>query len=115
LLGHQNKIPTIYIKYGRVNKLKPDPAATGAHTTFKTDPVTGEVTGHATWDANAMPVQRTDIVGKDHGGVPTPHTHVNDPPQTNPNTGQTFPGKEKTVRPATPNEVPKPKPKTTKS
>jgi len=89
------------------NKLKPDPAATGPHSTWKTD-ADGNVTGHAQWDANGNPVQRTDVTGRSHGGVDTPHTHEYGPPNTNPNTGQTYPGREVNVRPATPEEIPKP-------
>ena len=89
------------------NKLKPDPNATGPHSTWKTDG-NGNVTGHAQWDANGNPVQRTDVTGRSHGGVNTPHTHEYGPPNTNPNTGQTYPGNEVNVRPATPGEIPKP-------
>jgi YD repeat-containing protein len=57
------------------NKLAPDPGAQGPHTTFKRDPQTESVAGHAEWDERGMPVKRTDITGAAHGPVATPHTH----------------------------------------
>ena len=88
------------------NHLKPDPDASGPHSTRKTD-ADGNVTGHAEWDANGHPVQRTDVDGRSHNGVSTPHTHEYGPPNTNPHTGQTFPGRETHVRPARPEEIPR--------
>jgi hypothetical protein len=87
------------------NKLKPDPKATGEHTTFKRDPVTGKVTGHQTWKPQTNPKDpkpwepgpRTDVTGAPHHDkatgqtVPTPHTHEADG----------------TTRPAKPEELPK--------
>ncbi len=87
------------------NKLQPDPDATGPHSTWKTDG-DGNVTGHAQWDGNGNRVQRTDVTGNSHGGIDTPHTHEYGPPNTNPKTGQTYPGNEVNVRPATPEEIP---------
>ena len=89
------------------NKLRPDPNAEGAHSTFRRNPDTGKVEHHAEWDADGFPVQRTDITGATHAGVPTPHTHIYGPPNTNPATGVTYPGKETGIRPATPGEIPK--------
>ena len=89
-----------------LNKLKPDPKATGDHTTFKTD-ADGNVTRHETWTENSQnptgfdSKQSTDVSGKPHRNkttgdkVPTPHTQ-----------GKEIPGG---VRPATPDEIPKPR------
>ncbi|RME55537.1 MAG: hypothetical protein D6790_15930, partial [Caldilineae bacterium] len=88
-------------------KLKPDPAAQGPHTTFKRDPQTGRVTGHAEWDAAGNPVKRTDVTGAAHRPVKTPHTHEYGPPNVNPATGKSYPGNEVRVRPATPDEIPR--------
>jgi hypothetical protein len=90
----------------RVNRLRPEPSAQGAHSTFKRDPQTGKVTGHAEFNGQGNLVKRTDMTGASHGGGPTPHTHEYGPPNTNPATGQTFPGGETNVRPATPDEIP---------
>ncbi len=88
-------------------KLKPDSAAQGPHSTFKRDPQTGKVTGHAEWDAAGNPVKRTDVTGSAHGPVKTPHTHEYGPPNVNPATGKSYPGNEVRVRPATPDEIPR--------
>ena len=89
----------------RMNKVQPVEGA-GPHTGFKRDPKTGDVTGHTTFDENGFITQRTDIVGKTHGGVPTPHTHVHGPPNVAPD-GRVFPGGEVEIRPARPDEIPK--------
>ena len=52
-------------------------------------------------------VKRTDMVGRSHGGVDTPHTHLYGPPNVNPNTGEVFPPNEVGIRPATPAELPR--------
>jgi RHS repeat-associated protein len=88
------------------NNLKADKTADGPHTTFKRDPQTGKVTGHAEWDAQGNPVKRTDVTGADHGPVKTPHTHEYGPPNVDPKTGTSYPGNEVRVRPATPDEIP---------
>ncbi len=95
-------------KGGRAkNKLKPDPNAQGAHTTFKMD-AKGNVTGHAEWKPNPQnpsgfdQVKRVDTQhahSRPHKNkvtkqeIPTPHTH-----------DKTVPGG---VRPATPDELPR--------
>jgi RHS repeat-associated protein len=86
-------------------KLNPDPLADGApHTTFRTDPATGEVTHYTTWEPNPQnpigydPVKRFDGVGGSHYNkvldtrVSTPHVQ-----------GPGIPGG---VRPAEPWEIP---------
>lgn len=86
----------------RGNILKPDPGATGAHTTPKYGP-DGKITGYQEWVPNPKnPTgfdagRRVDVTGKPHTNkdgtrVPTPHVHE--------------PG-EKDVRPAEPDELPK--------
>lgn len=86
----------------RGNILKPDPGATGAHTTPKCGPE-GKITGYQEWVPNPKnPTgfdagRRVDVTGKPHTNkdgtrVPTPHVHE--------------PG-EKDVRPAEPDELPK--------
>ena len=68
------------------NKLKPDPNAQGDHSTFKRDPVTGEITSHETWTANPMNPTgfdgdlRLDTTGSPHmnpitGEQLMPHVH----------------------------------------
>ncbi|MDO8392222.1 MAG: RHS repeat-associated core domain-containing protein [Actinomycetota bacterium] len=86
-------------------RLSPDPAAGGSpHSTFRTDPVTGEVTHYTTWEPNPQnplgydPVLRYDGVGGAHFNkidqidIPTPHVQ-----------GPGIPGG---VRPAQPWEIP---------
>jgi RHS repeat-associated protein len=79
-----------------IAKLGPITKALGPHTTWKT--VCGKITRHETWTPNPRnpkgwdSVQSTDVVGKGHGGVPTPHTQ-----------GPGIPGG---VRPAQPGEIP---------
>ena len=90
----------------RINKLQPNPDATGPHTTFKSDPRTGQITGYETYTPQTNPQNpnpwqsqgRFDLQGKPHFNkatgqyVPTPHVHD---PQV--------PGG---VRPALPGEIP---------
>jgi RHS repeat-associated protein len=84
-------------KDGKRKKVQPAEGAEGPHTTWKTDGQ-GNLTRHETWEPNPRNphgfdrVQSTDIVGKPHGGVPTPHTQ-----------GDGIPGG---VRPAWPDELP---------
>ena len=87
-----------------VNKLEPSKEATGSHTSFKSDPKTGEVTNYAEYTPNSKnptgfdEVKRVDLKGESHFNkttgtdVPTPHVH-----------GKDIPGG---VRPATPKEIP---------
>lgn len=69
-----------------INDLRPDPSATGPHSTFKRDPVTGEVTNYATWQQNPynnnnwQREKRYDGVGAPHAEYGTyepilPHVH----------------------------------------
>lgn len=69
------------------NFLKPDPAASGHHSTFRRDPKTGQITRTTTWKRNEHPKHPTgfdkkksvDLQGKPHTNrstgqqVPTPH------------------------------------------
>ncbi len=69
------------------NNLRPIPTAVGAHSTFKRNPATGELTGHAEWKPNPRnpngfdQVKRVDTKGDPHFNkvtgedVPTPHVH----------------------------------------
>jgi len=89
----------------RTKKVAPIKDADGAHTTWKTDPQTGQITRHETWTPNPRnpsgfdKVQSTDLKGAPHinkktgEAVPTPHTQ-----------GKNIPGG---VRPARPNEIPR--------
>jgi hypothetical protein len=89
--------------YNSVTKLGPDPDAVGPHTTWKTDPITGQITRTETWVPNPQnpsgwdSEQATDVTGSGHfdkatqQNIPTPHTHT-------PDGG---------VRPATPDEIPR--------
>lgn len=88
----------------RTKKVEPIKDASGPHTTWKSDPQTGEITRHETWTPNPRnpngwdKVQSTDITGAPHinkqtgEAVPTPHTQ-----------GKNIPGG---VRPAEPSEIP---------
>jgi RHS repeat-associated protein len=73
------------------NNRKPDPQATGDHTV-------SDANGSTTYVKNDrnptgfQEVKRVDVVGSDHGGVPTPHVHI--------------PG-QKLPTPATPQDIPK--------
>ena len=70
------------------NHQKPDPKATGDHSTFRRDSVTGKVTNAATYRFNPQnptgydEVYRIDFVGGGHKNsitnlkVPTPHIHA---------------------------------------
>lgn len=89
----------------RTNKVEPIKDASGPHTTWKSDPQTGEITRHETWTPNSRnpsgwdSKQSTDITGKSHTNkqtgerIPTPHTQ-----------GKDIPGG---VRPADPSEIPR--------
>ena len=86
------------------NNLSPDPFASGAHTTFRKDPVTGKITNYQTWNPNPRNPSgfdagvRFDARGKPHyntrigENIDTPHVH-----------DKSTPGG---VRPAHPWEVP---------
>ena len=88
----------------RTSKVEPIADADGPHTTWKNDPVSGEITRHETWAPNSRnptgwdSVQSTDIKGAPHINketgiaIPTPHTQSKD-----------ISGG---VRPATQNEIP---------
>ena len=88
----------------RTKKVKPIKDANGPHTTWKTDPQTGQITRHETWNPNPRnptgwdKVQSTDLKGAPHinkqtgEAIPTPHTQ-----------GKGIPGG---VRPASPSEIP---------
>ena len=79
----------VYSKWsGRAkNKLKPDPNATGPHTTYKVDPNTGEITNYVEWEPNPQnpsgfdEAKRYDGTGGSHYNkatgtdVDTPHVH----------------------------------------
>ena len=90
---------------GKRKQVKPHPDATGAHTTWKSNPQTGKITRHETYRPNPKnpsgfdKVKSTDLTGAPHvnkstgASVPTPHTQ-----------GKGIPGG---VRPATPNEIPR--------
>ena len=89
------------------NRLRPDPNASGSHTTFRRDPNTGRVSHYQTWEPQTnpqdpkpwVPARRFDLTGNSHYNkvtgqdIPTPHMH--DP---------AAPGG---VRPAEPEEIPK--------
>jgi len=69
------------------NKLKPDPAAAGDHTTFKRDPATGRITHYETWTTNKKNPSGFDTQRRYHGtgephfnkatrvDVSSPHVH----------------------------------------
>jgi RHS repeat-associated protein len=90
------------------NKLTPDPAAQGQHTTFKTDPQTGKVTGHAEWQPNPKNPSGFDQAKRVDTQYANPHTHHNNA------TGQPVPtphvhdkAAPGGVRPARPDELPR--------
>jgi len=70
------------------NRLRPNPQATGPHTTFRRDSQ-GNVTHYAEYTPNPRnptgfdEVKRVDTQYANphaHGNVPTPHVHTNQPP-----------------------------------
>lgn len=70
----------------------------------KLDPRTHKVTHYAVYDSKGLIEKRVDLIGKAHGGVPTPHvidyeTHIN------PRTGETYRNRIKAARPARPDEI----------
>jgi hypothetical protein len=65
---------------------------------------TGSVTHYQVYGPDGLPLRRVDLVGKSHGGIPTPHVQEYTR-NVNPKTGQTFANRG-TVRPATPDEIP---------
>jgi uncharacterized protein YukE len=71
---------------------------------YRENPQTGQVNGYAVYDSQGNIVKRVDLTGRPHGGVPTPHVVEYDQ-NTNPQ-GQIFVKPQKTVRPATPQEIP---------
>ena len=81
------------------NHLRPNAAAHGAHTTFRTD-AHGRVTNYAEWRSNPQNltgfdlVKRVDVTGRADRGIKTPHVHESK---------KITPGG---VRPAQPNEIP---------
>ena len=89
----------------RTKKVEPIRDAYGPHTTWKTDPQTGNITRHETWTPNPRnpsgwdSTKSTDLIGRPHidkqtgKPIPTPHTQ-----------GKDIPGG---VRQANPNEIPK--------
>lgn len=56
-------------------KLKPDPAAQGPHTTFKRDPQTGKVSGHAEWQPNSRNPSGFEQAKRVDTQYSNPHTH----------------------------------------
>ncbi|MCI9250178.1 MAG: hypothetical protein HFG99_13805 [Dorea sp.] len=70
-----NKNPESIKRTGRAkNNLRPDPNATGAHSTFKRDPVTGKITNYATYRVNPKnPTGFDEVIRYD--GVGAPHTN----------------------------------------
>ncbi|WP_079045800.1 polymorphic toxin type 24 domain-containing protein [Carbonactinospora thermoautotrophica] len=73
---------------------------------YKRDPATGKVTNYAVYDEHGYITKRVDVVGRSHGGVPTPHV-VDYRLNRNPETGQVYPGPaSKLPRPARPEELP---------
>jgi RHS repeat-associated protein len=89
------------------NKLKPDPNATGPHSTWKTD-AGGNVTGHAEWKPNPQNPSGFDQVKRVDTQHANPHTHHNKA------TGEAVPtphvhetSTPGGVRPARPDELPK--------
>ena len=55
-----------------VNNLKPDPSAGGAHSTFKINSNTGEITNYKTWEPNPRNPNGFDLV-KGYDGTGAPH------------------------------------------
>ncbi|MEN2424288.1 RHS repeat-associated core domain-containing protein [Streptomyces rimosus] len=76
----------------RAKRLRPDPDATGPHTTFRRDGTTGQVTHYAEWGPQDNPrdpapwkmTKRADMVGPAHYDrttgetIPTPHVNLPD-------------------------------------
>lgn len=81
------------------------PGNAGSNEVLYREGSDGLITHYQTYDQDGLPIQRVDLVGKPHGGVPTPHV-VEFTQNTNPATGQVFVNKSSRVRPATPDEIP---------
>jgi hypothetical protein len=62
------------------------------------------ITSYIVYDDNGRAIKRVDVTGKAHAGVPTPHV-VEYKHNQNP-TGNIFVQAERTVRPATADEIP---------
>lgn len=62
------------------------------------------ITSYIVYDKNGRAIKRVDVTGKAHAGVPTPHV-VEYRHNKNP-AGDVFVQAEKTVRPATADEIP---------
>jgi len=62
------------------------------------------ITSYIVYDDNGRAIKRVDVAGRSHASVPTPHVveyrHNNNP------AGKIFVQAEKTVRPATEDEIP---------
>ena len=57
------------------NKSKPDPNAEGAHSTYKRDPKTGEITNYRTWEPNSKNPSGFDEI-KGYDGIGRYHMDV---------------------------------------
>ena len=65
----------------------------------------GSVTHYQVYGQDGLPLQRVDVTGASHAGVPTPHV-LEFERHLNPATGQVFVRPADTVRPALPEEIP---------
>jgi hypothetical protein len=64
----------------------------------------GNITSYIVYDDSGRAIKRVDVTGKAHAGVPTPHVVEYRHNQTP--AGDIFVRAEKTVRPATSDEIP---------
>jgi RHS repeat-associated protein len=102
------QMTVVALTHGRGGKQfrGPDPDARGPHTRFRADE-NGNVTHYETYDYPA-PGQgkRVDIVGAEHGGIPTPHV-VETTRHVNPHDPSKSRYTESKTRPASIDEVPR--------
>ncbi|MCP4545391.1 MAG: hypothetical protein GY835_02855 [bacterium] len=80
------------------------PETAGANEVLLRRGADGAVTHYQVYDANGLPVLRVDLIGRPHGGIPTPHV-VEYVHNLNPTTGEVFP-RPGPVRAALPEEIP---------
>jgi hypothetical protein len=64
----------------------------------------GQIINYAVYDEQGMIIQRVDLVGAAHGGVPTPH--IQDYSYNKTPDGRTFPAQNPDAKPAAPEDMP---------
>ncbi|MGE3540684.1 MAG: polymorphic toxin type 24 domain-containing protein [Candidatus Tectimicrobiota bacterium] len=81
------------------------PQTAGSNEVLVRRDAAGRVTHYQLYDENGIPIQRVDVTGKAHGGIPTPHV-LEFKRDVNPKTGEVFARPSRTVRQVRPEEIP---------